>query len=128
MNNKKLLVPLPFVDNKGAEHTVSLWMHWVDYVMEETFREQKNLITVYGRSNRSQNGEYANIGKSGNVIQQGAGIREQMSYGNEYYYNEFDLKLIEDILFELSTGVLDYGERTFILETGRQKFLFCLAA
>jgi len=81
---------------------------------------------MYGRSNRTLNGEYTNIGKSGNAIQAGAGLREQMSYGNQYYYNEFDLKLIEDILFELSTGVLGFGERSFIMETG--KIHVCLAA
>jgi len=47
-------------------------------------------------------------------------LREQQEYGNTYYYNEFDLKLIEDILFEISTGVLDFGERTFVMYTGQR--------
>ena len=120
MLNKKLMTGIPVVDKTGKEHTVNLWMHYVEYQLEEQFAEEKNHILMYGRSNRSLNGEYLNIGKSGNVIQMGAGLREQMSYGNTYYYNEFDLKLIEDILFELSTGVLGFGERNFILETGER--------
>ena len=75
---------------------------------------------MYGRSNRTANGEYQNMDKGGGALEQGAGLREQMSYGNVYYYNEFDLKLIEDILFELSTGVLGFGERSFIMETGER--------
>ena len=76
--NKKLMVPMPFINNQGKEVTFGMWMHYVEYVAEETFSIQKNTLLLYGRSNRSQNGEYANIGKSGNVIQMGAGIREQI--------------------------------------------------
>ena len=53
-------------------------------------------------------------------MQTGAGIREQMEYANTYYYNEFSLKLIEDALFELSTGVIGFKDRVFILETGER--------
>jgi hypothetical protein len=120
MLNKKLMMPIPFTTATGKEVTVTMWMHHVEYVLEETFSQQKNTILMYGRSNRSKNGEYANVGKSGGLIQQGAGIREQMEYGNVYYYNDFDLKLIEDILFELSTNALDMNKRTFILETGQR--------
>jgi hypothetical protein len=120
MLNKKLMMPVTFTNATGKDVSVTMWMHWVEYVVEETFSQQKNTILMYGRSNRSQNGEYANVGKSGGIIQQGAGIREQMEYGNVYYYNEFDLKLLEDILFELSTNVLDMNNRTFILETGQR--------
>ncbi len=31
-------------------------------------------MIMYGRSNRNRNGEYLNIGQSGNVIKQGDGI------------------------------------------------------
>jgi hypothetical protein len=120
MLNKKLMVPIPFRDSAGKDVSVSLWMHHVEYVVEETFLQQKNTLLMYGRSNRSINGEYLNIGKSGNILSMGAGIREQMEYGNVYYYNDFDLKLIEDILFELSTNALGMDERTFILETGQR--------
>ncbi len=75
---------------------------------------------MYGTSNRTSNGEYMNFGKSGNVLQTGAGIREQMSYANTYFYTDFSLKLIEDALFELCTGVIGFGDRTFVLETGQR--------
>lgn len=43
-----------------------------------------------------------------------------MSYGNMYYYNMFSLKLIEDALFELLTGVVDFRNRSVVLETGER--------
>lgn len=42
--------------------------------MEEQFAEYKNNALVFGRSNRNQNGEYLNIGESGNAIKTGAGL------------------------------------------------------
>ncbi len=41
-----------------------------------------------------------------------------MEVANTIYYNDFDLKLIEDALYELSAAKLDYGERKFVLRTG----------
>jgi hypothetical protein len=93
-------------------------MPHVLYTVEEQFRQDKNYALLYGRSNRTSSGEYLNYGKSGNVIQSGAGIRELCSYANQYYYNEFSLKLIEDALYSLSVGVLGFADRTFVLETG----------
>lgn len=119
--NKKLAVGIPVKDDKTSKvSVVSTWMHHVDWAVEEQFAEDKNFCIVYGRSNRTSNGEYKNFGKSGNVLQTGAGIREQMEYANTYYYNDFSLKLIEDALFELSTGVLGFKDRVFMLETGER--------
>ncbi len=41
-----------------------------------------------------------------------------MEYANVIYYNDFDLKLIEDALFEISVSKLEYGDRKFVLRTG----------
>ena len=76
MLNKKLAVGIPFIDNSGKKMVQNMWMHHVDYKVEETFAEEKNNLLMYGRSNRNVNGEYMNFGKSGNVIKMGAGLRE----------------------------------------------------
>lgn len=130
MLNRKIACGLPIKDPKTQAVKVEhYWMHHVDWTVEEQFANDKNYCIVYGRSNRTSNGEYHNFGKSGNVLQTGAGIREQMEYANTYYYNDFSLKLIEDALFELCTGVLGFNQRTFVLETGeRGADLFSKAA
>ena len=43
-----------------------------------------------------------------------------MEYANVIYYNDFDLKLIEDALFEISVSKLEYGDRKFVLRTGER--------
>jgi hypothetical protein len=120
MLNKKLAVGIPVTDNGGKKLVHNMWMHHEDWKVEETFSEYKNNLLMYGRSNRNANGEYLNIGKSGEVIKMGAGVREQMEYGNTMFYNTFSLKLIEDALHELSSGKLGFGERRFILRTGER--------
>ena len=121
MMNKKIAIGIPMRDNKtGKVKVINTWMHHADYVLEQQFSDYKNYALVYGTSNRTSSGEYKNYGKSGNILQTGAGIRELMSYANTYFYNDFSLKLLEDALFELSTGVIGFKNRTFMLETGER--------
>ena len=124
MLNKKLAVGIPTVEetaNGGLKKTVrDMWMHVVDWEVECQWSDYKNNILMYGRSNRTANGEYMNFGKSGNVIKMGAGLREQMEVANTIYYNTFSLKLLEDALYELSAAKLDFGDRYFIIKTGER--------
>ena len=122
MLNKKLAVGIPIVkETEGRyNHTVAnMWMHYVDWEVECQFSEYKNNALAFGRSNRNQNGEYMNFGKSGNAIKTGAGLFEQMEVANTMYYNNFSLKLLEDALYELSAAKLDFGDRYFLIKTGK---------
>lgn len=120
MLGKKLAVGIPFVDNGGRKVVQNMWMHHVEWQVEQQFSEEKNNLIMYGRSNRNRNGEYMNFGKSGNVIKMGAGLREQMEISNVIYYNKFSLKLIENALYELSAAKLAMNDRLFILRTGER--------
>ena len=123
MLNKKLAVGIPIVKETEGRYTKSvatMWMHNVDWEVEQQFSEYKNNALAFGRSNRNANGEYMNFGKSGNVIKMGDGLRAQMAYSNTMYYNDFSLKLIEDALYELSAAKLDFGQRRFVLKTGER--------
>lgn len=120
MLDKKLATGIPVMTSDGKKMVFNAWMHYVDYQVEETFSDEKNNIIMYGRSNRNRNGEYMNFGKSGNVIKQGAGLREQMEVSNVLYYNTFNIKLIEDALYELSASKLGFSDRKFILKTGER--------
>ena len=123
MLNKKLAVGIPVTKETEGRYTKSvetMWMHHVDWEVEQQFSEYKNNALAFGRSNRNQNGEYMNFGKSGNVIKTGAGLFEQMEVANTMYYNTFSLKLLEDALYELSAAKLDYGDRYFLIKTGER--------
>ena len=124
MLGKKLLVGIPAVEETESgdkKKTVKgLWMHYVDYVFEQQWQDYKNMAAAWGTSNRNANGEYLNIGKSGEVIRMGDGLFAQLEVANTMYYNNFSIKLIEDALYELCAAKLDWKQRTFVLRTGER--------
>lgn len=123
MLNKKLAVGIPIAKETTSGYkvdTVDMWMHWADWEVEQQFSEYKNNAMVFGRSNRNANGEYMNIGKSGEAIRTGDGLLAQMEVANTTYYNTFSIKLLEDALYELSAAKLDMGDRYFVIRTGER--------
>ena len=71
MLNKKLAVGIPIIKQTEGRYTHDIankWMHYVDWEVECQFSDYKNNALAFGRSNRNNNGEYLNFGKSGNAI------------------------------------------------------------
>ena len=120
MLNKKVACGIPVIGMDGKKRVENMWMHYVDFEVEQQFSEYKNNILAFGRSNRTANGEYLNVGKSGEVIRMGAGLYEQMEVANTIYYNTFSLKLIENAIYELCAAKLDIRDRNFIMFTGER--------
>ena len=124
MLNKKLAVGIPMTkansDGTMSKTIANMWMHNVDFELEKQFSEAKNHAIAFGTSNRNANGEYMNFGKSGNVIKTGAGLFEQMEVANTIYYNTFNIKLLEDSLYELSAAKLYFNDRYFFIKTGER--------
>ena len=121
--NKKIAFGIPVSVPTATGYTVKnydMWMHYEQWVLEQQWDDAKNKVIAFGRSNRNKNGEYLNIGKSGEVIRMGAGLYQQMEYGYTEEYNTFSLKKIEDVLYNLSAANLDMKNRTFVLKTGER--------
>ena len=108
------------LDASGKLKETQVWMQEVEWRFEEAFSREKARALMFSRSNRDENGNYHDIGKSGFVIKQGAGIREQMEVSGTTYYNDFSLDLLISKLQDLSEGKLDFGNRTFIMRTGER--------
>ena len=120
MLNKRVTVGIPMIDGNGKKVISNVWMHYVDWEVEQQFSDYKNNALAFGRSNRNSNGEYTNIGKSGGVIKTGDGLFAQMEVANTHYYNKFSLKLLEDALYSLSVSKLGLNERYFVIRTGER--------
>lgn len=121
--DKKVAFGIPMVrdvNGKQVKDTANMWMHYVEWELEQQFSEAKNNVEAWGTSNRNANGEYMNFGKSGYAIKTGAGIFEQTEVANTMYYNVFSLKLLEDALYELSAAKLGMGDRLFVIKTGER--------
>ena len=121
MKDRRMSMDFPAVDAKSNKTvTFTTWMQHVEWKFEYEFQQEKNRVLMFATTNRDQNGDYKNIGKSGHVIKMGSGIREQMEVSNTLYYNVFSLKLITNMLSELSEGKLSMDERHFVLRTGER--------
>ena len=118
--NKKLkyVVAVPSEEN-GQVKTVNNWISYVELELEKEFRNYKNRAMLFGRSNRTDNGEYLTKGKSGLSIKTGAGLLEQIEVANTYYFNDKNcvLDLMIDAVNQLSDS-LDISQRVFIINTG----------
>lgn len=108
----------------GKLHESNTWMQEVYWQFEQAIAKLKSKTTFFGKTNRDQNGRFLNTGKSDITIKAGSGIREQMEVSNTVFYNTFVLRLITDMLSELSEGKLDInyssGERKFMIKTGER--------
>jgi hypothetical protein len=102
------------------EMETDAWMPAVEWTLEKTWSYEKAHACAFSRSNRSDDGRYFNIGKSGYYIKQGMGLREQQETSNTIYYDTFSLSQLESVLFDIGEGKLDYNERTILLRTGER--------
>jgi len=71
MLGKKVAFGIPVTretNGRYVKDTIDMWMHEVQWQLEQQWSDYKNNILAFGRSNRNINGEYLNIGKSGEVI------------------------------------------------------------
>lgn len=104
----------------GEKQTFVAWMEYQNWVFEHQFSQDKNRLLWYGRSARDGKGKFNTVGKSGNVISAGAGLREQMEIANTFFYSKFTADYITNILTELAEGKLSMDERKFVIRTGER--------
>lgn len=108
----------------GGLHESKTWMQEVYWQFEQAVSKVKSRTIFFGKTNRDENGRFLNFGKSNITIKAGSGIREQMEVSNTIFYNDFALRIITDMLTELSEGKLDVnynsGQRKFMIKTGER--------
>jgi hypothetical protein len=119
-NNDVFYANIESVDASGNKHTSTVWQQEVYWRFEQQISRLKAYTTMFGKSNRADDGEFLNTGKSGFKIEAGSGIREQMDVSNVTLYNTFSLTILEDMLHNLSEGKIDFAERKFVLRTGER--------
>ncbi len=117
--NKKVATTI-VLKRGNQEIETTTWMPAVEWTIEKTWSYEKAHAIAFSRSNRTDDGRYMNIGKSGYYIKQGMGLREQQEASNVQYYDTFSLDMLEDMLFDIGEGRLDYSERTILIRTGER--------
>ena len=122
MMDDKLAIAVLVNKGMGAKpEPVNSWMLNVDFEVEKTFRDYKNYALAWGRSNRNKNGEYTNIGVSGDAIKTGDGLYAiAENGGNIIWYNDSPLRMIEEGLYYLLAGRADFNERSVTVRGGER--------
>lgn len=105
-----------FTDSQGNIHR-----RWIDYLGWQfmiQFRRDIARLLLYGKSNRKEDGSFANKGESGNYIRAGFGMYEQLEGANEGFFNVFDIDKLTEFALDISVGKVPEDDRTFLLSTG----------
>ena len=117
-NTKNRPIGTALKDSKGNKFI--LWEQYVSYELTQQLNQEKNHALVFATANRSQDGTYKNQGLSGNMVVQGAGLRQQSECSNTEFYTDFNIDLPTNMLVDLSEGKLTSDKRKFIMKTGER--------
>ena len=102
----------------ATKKLMTTWMDYRSYELEMQYQDEVNHMIVYATSNKTEEGKYVQRGKSGRVIQMGAGIKQQMESANYNTYNVFDIKKFTEMLLDMTVGKVVMGQREVTVLTG----------
>ena len=102
----------------GQVKQFKTWLNKIDWEFDKAFRREKSRMLFFGKSNRSEDGKYLNIGDAGGEIKTGIGLRDQISPANIFNYTTFDINQLVDFALSLSVGKLPEDSRHFVIGTG----------
>lgn len=105
-----------FIDGKGKQQTA--WLDKLGWDFYTQCRRDKARLLLFGKSNKKNDGTYANKGESGNTISAGFGLYEQTDGGNILPYNKFDLDMLTKFALDISVGKVPGDKRKLVLSTG----------
>ncbi len=98
--------------------TRTAWLSALEYEWWKQYKRVKNRMVFYGKSTLSEDGVSNMLGTSGNVIEAGMGIREQISPSSKHYFDTLTWETLVNTLLELSIGKDPMDQRHFVIGTG----------
>lgn len=117
MHNRPLLITAKLPN--GKETTV--WTTYYEMMADWQWEMEKANSLMFDETNKvAATGTYVNKGKNGYAIKQGAGLRQQISPSYKFYYTNFTIDYLLEVLTTLSINILPEDHREFILLTGER--------
>ena len=104
----------------GQAKKFTTWINRLDWQFDREFRRERAHLLLFGKSNRRPDGTFGNFGNSGYETKAGAGLRDQISAANKFYYNvsNFNVELLVDFALGMSVGKIPEDSRSFLVGTG----------
>lgn len=107
------------LDPKSNKRT-NMWVKYAEWeMMCQWVREKENNL-IYSTFNQNSNGTFDMKGSAGFPIMEGAGLREQISPSYKFYYSNFTIDYLLEVLLNLSINILPEDSREFVLLTGER--------
>lgn len=110
--------PLKFAFMNDDGTVQEAWLSHLEYKWWKEYLKVKNRLVFYGKSTLRDDGTSTLLGSSGNPIEAGLGIREQISPSNKHYYDNLTWDLLVNTLLEHSIGRDSMEDRNFVIGTG----------
>jgi hypothetical protein len=114
MRNRPMVIEL--MDPKSNK-TTTVWTQYAEWVFYCQWMRQKNKNLMYAEPNVTAQGTYLMKGASGFPVVEGAGIRAQIAPSHQFYYTDFTIDWLEDVLLQLSVNILPEDSRHFVALT-----------
>ena len=118
MLDRPLRIAFQAVDTEGNKKTFSTWFAYDSYNFEMEYQDEKAKMFYYSTMNMLSNGVSPFKGKSGHVLQTGAGLRQQIKSSNDWSYNIFDIEELTALMLDMSVGKIPTAQRAVALSTG----------
>jgi len=107
------------VDKSGNKQIHTTWMEYRDWELEVQFQDMKDKLLNFATLNEANDGTFKQEGKSGFMIEQGAGLEQQVQSSNMYYYSTFDVSKFTEQVMDVSDNARTDDTREVIVRTGR---------
>lgn len=120
MINRPLVIDM--LDPMSNKRT-KVWTQYAEWSFLCQWYREKNRNLIYATSNKTASGTYIQKGKSGFVIKEGSGLREQISPAYRFNYTNFTLDYLSEVLLNLSINMLPEDQRNFVALTGERGFV-----
>lgn len=108
------------LDPENPSKKTFMWTKYADWAMMCQWVREKDNNLIYSKYNQNSNGTFTMKGASGYPIFSGAGLREQISSSYKFYYSNFTIDYLFEVLLNLSINILPEDSREFVILTGER--------
>lgn len=116
MYDRPMLIKM--TDPSGKSATV--WTRYQEMVTDWQWEHEKANNLMFSEFNQNSDGTFTMKGSSGYPIFEGAGLRQQISPSYKFFYTDFTIDYLFEIMLGLSENILPEDDREFLLLTGER--------
>jgi hypothetical protein len=117
MEDRKMLITMTGASGKST----TVWTRYQEMEFNFQWQKEKANQLMYSTSNKDvSSGLVSQKAPNGFTINQGAGLREQISPTYKFYYNTLTLEYLLEVMTNLSINILPEDKREFLILTGER--------